>query len=226
MKELDEINGRLRDGLIFCRKVYDLFEKIRTGPDGVRRLRAREKLEKRLIEELLPVARYVQMRYNHARKIKVKWIDGNQQYDAYLLSSGWEVEHDFVPKKQFLEVTTAVHQKDHLAREHLNKHGATFGTRGMTRDKKTKETISKPTVYTNHEAEDEFVELIKGRINKKVKKQYPKDTLLVIQCVFDTALEWDYIIEKVRSANIVRPFKEICLFDSSAKYFATLYQML
>jgi hypothetical protein len=69
MKTLDltAFDGKLIDGLRFCRKVYDLFEHIKSEADGVRRLRLRPSItEKRLVEELIPLARYVQARYREA----------------------------------------------------------------------------------------------------------------------------------------------------------------
>ena len=227
MAELEEINERLMDGLEFCQRTYGLFEKVRCGPNGVERLRLRKaKTDKKLIEELIPIARYVQMKYGHGRKIKVKWVDGNQNFDAYLLSSGYLVEKRLVPQKQYLEVTTAVHSNDHLARLHLNTEGFVFGVRGIERDKKRKRIISKPHVYTNWEVQDEFAELIKKRIEKKAKIKYPKHTSLVIQCMLDMLFadyEWEHMVEEVRKAKIGHTFREIFLFEANLSHFTTLY---
>ena len=55
--DLSTFDGRLMDGLSFCRKVYDLFEQRSQEPGGVAKLRLRPtKNEKRLIEELIPLA--------------------------------------------------------------------------------------------------------------------------------------------------------------------------
>ncbi len=227
MAELEEINKRLMDGLEFCQKTYDLFEKIRCGPNGVERLRLRKtKTDKKLIEELLPIARYVQMKYGHGRKIKVKWVDGNQNYDAYLLSSGYFVEKRLVPKRQYLEVTTAVHSNDHLARFHLNTEGFVFGVRGITVERKSKTIISKPHVYTNWEVQDEFADLIKKRMEKKTKIKYPKHTSLVIQCMLDMQFadyEWEHMVEEVRKAKIDHTFRDIFLYEFNLNHFTTLY---
>lgn len=64
--ELGNFNGQRLDGLRFCSMVYDLFEQIRATPEGPSDLRMRRGREnKRLIEELLPICRYVQTRYRH-----------------------------------------------------------------------------------------------------------------------------------------------------------------
>ena len=81
--DLSTFDARLLDGLEFCRSVYDLFEQVRGGLDGIAKLRLRPtKTEKRLLEELIPVARYLQARYREGRRIKVRWFGGSQPYDA------------------------------------------------------------------------------------------------------------------------------------------------
>jgi hypothetical protein len=115
------------NGLDFCKKAYGLFEEIRKSPNGVERLRLRKnKLEKKLIEELLPIARYIQARYSHGRQLKVRWRDGMQNYDARLLSSGFLVDIQMLSKSEYAEVTTAVHENDHIARRIAHKNGRVF----------------------------------------------------------------------------------------------------
>ncbi len=226
MKELSLLNGRLRDGLIFCRKAYAIYENVRGSNGGVSRLRLRKNIvEKKLIEEILPIVRYIQLRYNQGKRIKVKWMVGNQPYDAYILLSGSQVTNLNIPKKQYLEVTTAVHDNEHLAREYLNNKGYVFGIKGVSRNKNTKEIESIPHVRINREAEDDFANIIIDRIEDKSKKNYPDKTTLIIQCMFSTYFidtEWNYIIEKVRQADIKHKFCEVVLFDSNYNYFAIL----
>ena len=80
---LSELDGVLFDGLQFCSKVYILFEQVRQAEDGPSRLRLRATgVEKKLIEELLPICKYVQAKYRAGRYISVRWINGSQQFDA------------------------------------------------------------------------------------------------------------------------------------------------
>src|SRR5713226_6039519 len=103
--DLSTFDAKLLDGLDFCRKVYDLFDQVESAPDGIAKLRLRStKIEKRLTEELIPIARYVQARYREGRRIKVRWLSGSQPYDAVLLSSGGLVEHRMAPRRLFVEV--------------------------------------------------------------------------------------------------------------------------
>ncbi len=143
--DFSAVDGHLLDGLDFCRKVYDLLDLISRESDGKSRLRLRQsKTDKRLIEELLPLARYIQARYQAGRRIKVRWLSGSQQHDAILWSSGSLVKHGGVPRKVFIEVTTSVHQNDHLRRQLLDQSGGSFGVKGIRRE--GKEIVSKPDV--------------------------------------------------------------------------------
>jgi hypothetical protein len=74
-----QIDGILLDGLNFCGKVYELFESIRHTEDGRSRLRMRtSEVEKKLVEELLPICKYLQTKYRSGRYISVKWVNGSQ----------------------------------------------------------------------------------------------------------------------------------------------------
>ena len=224
---LIDFDNRLMNGLDFCKKVYGLFEEIRRSSNGIERLRLRKgKLEKKLIEELLPSARYIQARYSHGRPLKIRWKDGSQNYDARLLSTGVLVDRHLVAKGQYIEVTTAVHENDHIARNISHRDGFVFGVRGIQKNIKTGEYISEPYVYTNYELQDDLAGRILNRIEKKNNIKYPPQTILVIQCFLDTLIledEWDYAIQKVKASGVEHRFREIFIFDSNHHYFSTLH---
>ncbi len=76
---LSEFDGQLLDGLDFCRRVYSLFDLIRSAPNGIERIRLKScPVEKKLMGELLPICRYIQTYYRLGRYISVRWVDGNQ----------------------------------------------------------------------------------------------------------------------------------------------------
>ena len=109
------LDGVLLDGLDFCRKVYDLFDRVSEGPDGVAKSRLRPtKVEKRLMDELIRLAHYLQARYREGRRIRVRWFSGFRPYDAVLWSSGAMVTHRLVPRRLLVEVTTSVHPNEYL----------------------------------------------------------------------------------------------------------------
>jgi hypothetical protein len=226
---LSTFDGRLLDGLNFCRKVYALFEQTKAGAEGVANLRLRPtKLEKRLIEELIPLARYVQARYREGRRMKVRWASGSQPYDAVVLSSGAFVDRGHTPRRLVVEITTAVHQNDHLARELLHKQGHAFGLKGISRDKKTRAVVSTPYVITNDERETDLAAQIIEQVKRKSEKGYPSGTVLIVYCVLNGVTfqeEWDAAVERVQRAEQHHAFREVFLIETSVSSFsATLYQ--
>lgn len=225
--DLSTFDGRLLNGLDFCRKVYDLLDQVRGEPDGIAKLRLRPtRKEKRLIEELIPIARYVQARYREGRRIKVRWLSGSQRYDAILLSSGALVEHGEVPKKLFLEVTTSVHENEYLARRLLHERGGSFGVKGISRDKKTGAILSKPHVHSNDELATDLADQILERLRVKSNKPYPPGTVLIINCIPNGLIldsEWKDAIERVTNARLHLGFREVFLVETVMSYSTTLY---
>jgi hypothetical protein len=224
---LSTFDGRVLDGLAFCRRVYEFFNQTRASPDGIAKLRLRSsKNEKRLIEELIPLARYVQARYREGRRIEVCWYGGSQRYDAILLLSGTFVEKGYAPKKMVVEITTAVHQRDHLVRELLHSRGHAFGVKGISRDKKTRAIVSTPYVVRNDEREADLATQIIDRLKAKSEKGYALETVLIIYCVpngLTLQNEWNEAIMRVEQANAHHAFKEVFLIDTSvASFSATL----
>ena len=180
-----------------------------------------------MIEELIPLSRYVQARYREGRRIKVRWLSGSQPYDAILLLSGVFVEKGYTPKKLVIEVTTSVHKNEHLARELLHKQGHAFGVKGISRDKKSRAIVSTPHVTTNDERETDLATQIIDRIESKSKKGYTPETVLVVYCVLNGVTlqdEWGDAVKRVAQADVHHAFKEVFLIDTgSASYSATLY---
>jgi hypothetical protein len=133
---LAEFDGIEMDGLEFCFRTYRLFEEIRSQTSGPSNLRMRPtRREKLLIEELLPICKYVQAYYRTGRYISIKWVDGSQPFDAEVRQSGALVQGGYYPANSYLEVTGVSHPNDHMMREVLDKHGVTFGVEGLKRVK-------------------------------------------------------------------------------------------
>ena len=224
---LSTFDGQLLDGLDFCRKVYDLFDQVQAETDGTAKLRLRPtKGEKRLIEELLPIASYVQARYRVGRRIKVRWFSGSQPYDAILWSSGGLVGHRMAPRKLFVEVTTSVHQNEYLARRLLQEKGGSFGVKGISRDKKTGNIVSKPHVHTPDELSTDLAGQILERLKSKSDKNYSPGTVLVVNCVANGLIydsEWNDAIERVTKAQVHLAFREVFLFETVMSHSTTLY---
>lgn len=226
-QSLSHIDGNLINGLQFCAQVYELFETIRATDDGRSRLRMRTSdIEKKLVEELLPICKYVQTKYRAGRYISVRWINGNQQFDAEVRQSGSHVDLDQMPEVGYLEVTCVMHPNDYLVRELLDNGGVAFGVEGVCRVKKTREILSEPLVRTNTDFIDSYCPLVLGQITKKAGIAYPIETTLIVQCSLNTlydADEWDALVVKVRAGLPEHRFREIFIYDAISENFSSFY---
>lgn len=223
---LEQLNGKMIDGLEFCAKVYSIFEQIRKSPDGIERLRMRTSVvEKKLLEELMPICSYIQAKYRAGRYISVCWVDGSQQFDAEIVKVGAYVESCGLPESGFLEVTCVMHPNEYLIRELINTKGFAFGLEGIERKNKSREIESTPISYTNREFIPIFSHLVIKQLEKKNAINYPPETVLIVQCTLNNIYfsdEWDTLIMEIRSHKIAHQFKEIFLFDEASNRFSTL----
>jgi hypothetical protein len=223
---LDEFDGKLLDGLEFCSRVYALFESVRGASNGPSRLRMRpSRLEKKLLEELLPICKYVQASYRPGRYISVRWVDGNQTYDAEIFQRGAYVSENYYPATGHLEVTCTMHPNEYLSRELLETKGAAFGLEGIRR-LKSGEIESVPVGYTNKEFVESYSKLVLKQIAKKAKMRYPENTTLIVQCALNTIYtpdEWEWLIARVTEALPDTSFREVYLYDTVCQYSHSLH---
>lgn len=225
---LSAIDGQLLDGLEFCGKVYDLFDQIARESDGKSRLRLRRsQAEKKLVEELLPLARYILARYREGRRIKVRWLSASQPYDAILWSTGRLVEHGGVPRRVVVEITTSVHPNDPDRRQRLDQCGGSFGVKGIHRkDRKGREIDSKPHIFSGGENARDLAEQILGALRRKADKPYPPSTVLIVNCVTNGLMpgyEWADAIGQVTEARPQVGFRETFILDMLMSPTVTLY---
>lgn len=223
---LAQFDGVLLDGLDFCAKVYSLFESIRSTSDGPSRMRRRPtRVEKRLLDELLPICTYVQASYRPGRYMSVRWIDGNQQCDAELQQRGAYVTENYYPAESFLEVTCTMHPKEYLSRELLDTKGGAFGVEGIRR-LKDGNIESVPVSYKNRDFVDSYAKLLRARISTKAKQPYPANTTLIVQCTLNmpyTPDEWAHLLACVEPSITAAPFREIYLYDTLGHHSASLH---
>jgi hypothetical protein len=224
--DLSQFDNKLIDGLQFCAMVYALFESVRGANDGPSRLRMLlTPLEKKLLEELLPICKYVQTNYRPGRYISVRWLNGNQQYDAEIVQSGAYVTPNYYPAISHLEVTCAMHPNEYLIRELLDTNGVAFGLNGIRR-LKSGEIESVPVGNSGKEFIQTYSKLVLERINQKAKINYPPNTTLIIKCVLNTVYmpdEWDTLISQVSIGLPNVRFHEIYLYDAVGQYSHTLW---
>jgi hypothetical protein len=221
--ELEDFHDQVMDGLAFCSKTYELFEEISGRPDGTSILRLRHtKVAKKLIEELLPISRYVQYRYRTGLYIGVRWLNGVQSFDAELTLSGGYVDQGYFPRCLFVEVTQAMHANDYLARQMLDRQGFVFGMEGVRRlnlpGQKNGQIVSEPVGRNGNDFVLRFGKIVLDAISKKTLKKYPENTILIVECQLDTIYmddEWELLVETVGRNLPPNRFREIYVFDST-----------
>jgi hypothetical protein len=174
------------------------------------------KTEKRLSEELIPLAHFIQSRYREGYRLKVRWRAGNQPYDAKILASGVLVDQALRPKELTVEITSAMHEKEHLVREHVNAGEVSFGPKSMSRDKVTGKTVSVALVNRRDETPRELAAQILKALEQKTKKKYPRKTILIINCIPNLLLdesEWQEALAMVKREKAEHKFWEIVLVE-------------
>ncbi len=223
---LDQFDGKLFPGLDFCSRVYDIYESIRNASDGASRMRRRPtRLEKKLLEELLPICKYVQANHRPGRYLSVRWVDGSQQYDAELQQRGANVNQAQYPEQAFLEVTCTMHPKEYLIRELLDTKGGAFGLEGIRR-LKGGEIESVPVSYRNRDFIDSYANLVIAQVAKKAKIPYPPNTTLIVQCTLNLPYaedEWDELMCRVQASIPESGFREIYLYDNLSERSHTIH---
>ena len=224
---LSALDDKLLDGLHFCTKVYDLFDQIRSEPDGLGKIRLQSsKREKRLLEELLPIAQYIQVRYHVGNRLKIRWLSGSQPYDAVIWTPLKAVTHGGMPRKITVEVTTSTHEFTHLARKQLAETGGSFGPKGIQINKKTRSIVATPYVYDGPEHISDLVLQIIGRLSAKGEKPYPPNTVLIINCETDGLIladEWSSAVQEIETLGIHKSFREVFLVASRGHHSASLW---
>ena len=223
---LGSFHDTVLDGLEFCSKVYDFIDQIKAGPGGLDKWRLRlDRPEKKIHDELLPIARYIQYIYGPGNRVKIRWLDGSQQFDAILYPPSLIVENTNVPSEICLEVTTIVHPYAHFSRQMLVEQGGTFGAKSIRINRATGTPDSEPHVNVNDEASVYLSEKTVERITAKAEKQYPRDTVLIVGCEVDELLtdeEWAKAVSMVATANVHGGFRGVFLFESMIGHHAAL----
>ncbi|OHX14224.1 hypothetical protein BI347_12460 [Chromobacterium sphagni] len=212
-----DLDGQILDGLDFCSKSYALFEKLRAEPGGIERFRMRSErgAVKRLLDEIMPICRYVQHYYRAGRYISVRWVDGSQHYDAELHQRGDYVAQGYYEKLAYLEVTSAMHPNQHWVRKMLNRGEVVYAPKGIDASRNTP-LKSEPVVFGNHEHVLNFVPIVVESIRKKSAVAYPRHTSLVIQCCLNNIYmvdDWKLLVAEVEKQVASSPFLEILLMD-------------
>lgn len=229
--QLLPFHDNLLDGLDFCKLAYKYLDEILAKPDDGHQLRERRGPIKELIEEILPLCRYVQAHYGPGQYISIQWTGLTKIPDATFTAVGKRVDIGAWPSIGYLEITQAQHPNEYIALEMLNETGGCFGLDGLRKFKdRNGETTywSEVVSYSNDSHVKTMCEFILNEINAKAikysKGQYPDDTSLIVNCHLTTIFapsEWEQLVMEVRR-QARSPFKGIFLVAAGYPYSAAL----
>ncbi|MFZ5582842.1 MAG: hypothetical protein ACOZCK_09290 [Pseudomonadota bacterium] len=216
MNELAEFDNKLLNGLDFCERADALLKAMHKQAEGRSALRRRKRGPKKLVEELIPICKYIEKHYSCSRKIEVRWKDGNQKYDAAIIQTGFDVDRGLYPNEAFIEVTCVEHPKAYLQRELIDTEGWSFSVESLKRgEDRTIESV--PTCRSGLAFVDDFSQMVIDRIREKEDKSYPKNTYLIVCCHTQTGYheyEWERLENQVRNNLSSSRFEEIFVYDS------------
>lgn len=197
---LEVLDNKWLDGLFFCSEAYRIFEEIRAEEGGVSTLRMLASDEaKKLLEEILPICKYIQSVYRAGEYLSVKWMSGSQGYDAEIKVNGFFNGDDESVESGFIGVTCAVHKNDYLSRELIEREGFAFDSDGLSR-RKDGEIESTPLTKSSTDFLRAAADRVLERIKKKSEIKYPRGTILIIALDSDELLnftEWGVLRELV-----------------------------
>jgi hypothetical protein len=159
----------------------------------VHELNRRDRESKRMHEEAFVVYQYVKQFYRD-RDIFIELRDGSQNFDAIIYD-----EKDAL--LEYLEATVVPQEDDHLLRHELADKGS----------------YSLTTILTHNPSLDAYAKLVSEAIRKKLAKDYPNNTTLLVVLSAEMVVEDDgrfnYVIRHIDSTITAGKFSKIVILD-------------
>ncbi len=175
---------------------------------------------KELVEEVLPVAAFLKHFETPMKPVRCRYAGGDSEYDAEIKVSGAEVNRSFCAPHYYLEVTSAMFQREDLRREALSRYGGVFMGPKIWREGSKKlggdRIVSKPTVEDGDTAITNAIAWVTRRLSAKAKKVYPQPCFLLVNLKPDNPLpiyEWYKVAKGVRGAVARDRFKATFIID-------------
>ena len=130
---------------------------------------------KSFFEEIVPLMFFLQREKTNYRKIK--YMSGSQKGDAILDDT------------TTIEITKAQNVRKYLATQDMLNYGYAFSPKNIQKTvTASSPTKTQPYVHTNKEHVDDVALYIHNAIEKKQKKNYPYNSILIISFDSDTLL--------------------------------------
>ena len=130
---------------------------------------------KNFFEEMVPLMFFLQIQGHNYRKIR--YMAGNQKGDAIL------------DDKITIEITKAQNERKYLVTQDILNHGFAFSPKSIQKNvTASSPTKTQPYVHTNKEHVNDVAQYILKSIEKKQKKNYPYNSILLVSFDSDTLL--------------------------------------
>lgn len=141
--------------------IQSLFNILTYGTPSAPSHPQRKGLLRKVHDELYPIAHFAKLHFTDPTNVFIKWIDGNQNYDAIV-----EYQCDDFSRSsiRYLEVTTLQGKEDAKELEELSKGSNIVN-------------VQNNSDYDNHIRK---VGLLKEALRKKGSKDYPASTALLV----------------------------------------------
>ncbi len=165
-------------------------------------LQRRNREAKRMQEEAFIVYQYLKHFYRE-REISVELRDGSQNFDAIIYA-----EDDTLT--EYLEVTCVPEENDHDLRHELADKGQ----------------YSLKTILQHHPSLANYSGLVSEAIRKKLAKDYPTPTTLLVALSAEMIVEedapFDYVISHIDPAITAGKFAKIVVLDEVGTHYHTI----
>ncbi len=180
MVNLEQFRGRYLNAATFAQRA---FKEIESLPANDFWLRPGE--VGRLIQEVLPLAMVAKYLDIPGRRVRCRHLgrssdkcDGELTIKGEWVNSGWLDQHINV------EVTSAQFKNQHLLREALARYGSVFDDPDIirigSRMRGNDQIVSHAVAKDGDQEVKDVLHWIKGAVDKKVKKSYPRPCFLVV----------------------------------------------
>jgi hypothetical protein len=190
--------------------VKSLVASVRSNAGGIEKIRFRKKLAKNLMEEALPLGYLAENYFNRSNKVAISLVVGNQPYDAIVN----DLREDD-PTTYHVEITLAHEgENEHLRMLALHQNGHVSGV-GKVSKTGTKKTGLRVEVQAKTVSQNEVIKretkLIQDAIERKIKKNYPENIMLLIG--FDDIMAFDREDNITNIENVIDRY-----INSSSKF--------
>lgn len=174
-----------RSAAEFLSWVEGMVQTLGETPEGTKATRLRCGLAKVLLDEALPLGIFVNYHYAASSNVRIRLVLGNQNFDAVVCDQRLNP-----PSFSFVEITQAhAGEEEHLRMSYFMEHGHVnmlgdvkkSGTKATGRHVEVAESAVEHSVVLEKQ-----LCLIEEAVQRKIKKEYPVGTALVV--VFEDSI--------------------------------------